>query len=178
MSEELNRQKRIQEKIQTEETVERRDTEAVKQAMLEFLRDHKGYLSGEIEIDREFQFSISDRQETSSTDFIIKLKGKRFMAIRCAASALESRERHILAFSRVVDSYQIPLSVVTDGLHARLIDTVSGDIISEDINSIPSREEALGRIEGMQFVQYPAERMEKEKRILLAFDSISCPVES
>jgi hypothetical protein len=110
-----------------------------------------------------------------STDFIINLGGRRYMAIKCAAASVDSRERHITAFARVVDEHQIPLCLVTDGENTRLIDTLKGKVISEDIGSVPSKEEALTHISSMVFLPYPAERLEKEKRILLAFETVRCP---
>jgi|Deesub1362A_J573_1020465.scaffolds.fasta_scaffold00027_100 hypothetical protein len=176
MQEKFDREKLIMEKVRMADEAEMIQTEAIKQYVLEFLKTEKGYLPEDIEIDKKFQISVSDRVETASVDFIINLEGKRFMTVKCSL-ALDSRERHILAFSRVVDSYQIPLAVVTDGKEVRMIDTVSGKTISEDINSIPSRQEALSRIKDVEFREYPAEKMEKEKRILMAFECISCPVD-
>lgn len=165
------RQKAIKERIQAEEGLAQIQKENIRELMLQFLKDEKGYSDEDIEIDRKFIIEGDDRV---SVDFIIKLQGKRLIAIKCTPTSLESRERHIIAFSRVVDNYQIPLSVVTDSIHARVLDTISGRLISEEINSIPSKTEI--KIDDFEMRCCPSERLEKEKRILLAFESISCSI--
>ena len=100
------------------------------------------------------------------------------MVIKCSPGALESRDRHLISFARVVDSYQIPFAVVTDGARARVLHTVSGKLLSEGLDSVPDRARADEMSRAMEPVPYPAERMEREKRILLAFDSIKCTEES
>ena len=175
MSEDAKHKKLVQEKLITMDETERHQTEAVREEMFKFLIEHKGYLPEDIERDRVFPVSVSGCEDTVSTDFIISLKGRRSMAVKCAAGSVDSRVRHITAFSRVVDEYQIPRCLVTDGEDTRLIDTITGKPVSEDIFSVPSREDALKQIEGMEFTTCPPERMEKEKRILLAFESVRCP---
>ncbi len=175
MSEDPEHEKLVKEKLRIMDDAERHQAEAVREEMFKFLIEHKGYLPEDIENDRAFPVSVSGCEDAVSTDFIISLKGRRFMAVKCAAGSVDSRERHITAFSRVVDEYQIPLCLVTDGEDTRLIDTITGKTVSEDIYSVPSKEDALQQIEGMEFTACPPERMEKEKRILLAFESVRCP---
>lgn len=153
---------------------ERFQIEAVRTEMLKFLLEHKGYDLEDIERDKEFKVSVPGCEDTVSTDFIISLGGKRFVAVKCAAASVDSRERHIISFARVVDEYQIPFAFVTDGENTRLIDTLKGKVISEDIHSMPSRGEALSRMKDMKFVPYPSDKLEKEKRILLAFETVRC----
>jgi hypothetical protein len=173
MAEEREPRELAREIISKEEEALRLVTGDVRYVVADIL-EQKGYLPEEIEKDREFRVSLSDREETVSTDYIVKPGGRRYMAIKCSMEIV-SRERHIVAFSRVVDSFQIPLSAVTDGITAHIVDTVSGKIISEDMDSIPSREEALRRSQETSFTKLPAEKQEGEKRILLAFEFVSCP---
>jgi hypothetical protein len=175
MPDRAERQKKIMDKVREQEEAEEYLTEAIRRVVLKVLAE-KGYAPDEIETDTKFTVSAGDISETVSTDFIIRLEGRRLVAIKCS-SALDSRERHIVALSRVVDSYQIPFSVLTDGMEARVIDTISGRTVSEEMASIPSRQEALGLIGRTEFRPCPPERAEKEKRILLAFQSISCPMD-
>jgi hypothetical protein len=175
MSDHSERQKKIMEKAKEQEEDEQYLTEAIRQVILKVLAE-KGYSPEDIETDRKFTIRVGDMEETVSTDFIIRLGGKRLIAIKCS-SALDTRERQIVSLSRVVDSHQIPLSVLTDGIVARLMDTVSGKTLSEDMDSLPSRQKALRLLEDTEFRAYPPERAEREKRILLAFESISCPMD-
>jgi len=175
MSEGFDREKLVAAKLKMMDEAERHQTEAVREEMFRFLTERKGYLPDDIERDRLFKVSVPGCEDTISTDFIIKLGERRFMAIKCAAGSVDTRERHITAFARVVDGYQIPFCLVTDGENTRLIDTLTGKVFSEDISSVPAREEAIRQAEGMELRPYPSERLEREKRILLAFETVRCP---
>lgn len=175
MSARSDREKVIREKLLEEEALDRRDTDAVRGAMLRFLIEGKGYLAEEIEAGREFGVSIEGAEVSASLDFLVKVGGRGFMAVKCASSSIDSRQRHVVAIGRLIEPYIVPFCVVTDGTEARLIDTLNGKVISEDINSIPARGEALSLIEGLEPRKCPQERIEKEKRIVLAFESINCP---
>ncbi len=169
-----DRIKLINEKVRLMQDAERHQVDAVRQGMLEFLARHKGYLADDIEKDPKFRVRVGGCEEDTSTDFIIRLGGRRFMAVQCAAASVDSRIRHIVAFSRVVDEHQIPLALVTDGENTRLIDTLTGKVISEDLQAVPSRQESLELMERTDFTPCPPGRLEGERRILLAFDSVRC----
>ncbi len=175
MSEESKREKLVAEKVRAMDEAERHQTEAVREEMLRFLIEHKGYGPEDIEKDLKFKVCISGCEDYVSTDYIIGIGGRRFMAVKCASGSVDSRERHITAFSRVVDEYQIPFCLVTDGENTRLIDTTTGKVISEDILSVPTKEDSLKQIKSVKFSPCPPERLEKEKRILLAFETVKCP---
>ena len=181
MSECADRKEIVRGKLNEEDARERLATKDAREIALAFLKEEKGYLDEDIEIDREFSVSIKEGpskiEETVSVDYIIRLQGIPYMAIKCSMS-VESRERHILAFSRVVDSTQMPYSVVTDGLKAHITDTASGKVIATEMENIPSRKEALKDMETFEASECPPENMVGEKRILLAFECTSCPKES
>ena len=98
------------------------------------------------------------------------------MIVKCSIGALVSRERQAVACARLMDSYQIPFAVVTDGNDAILLDTLTGKAINEGLEKIPSRDELKAMTEKVEFKELSPERLEKEKRILLAFDSIKCSI--
>jgi hypothetical protein len=175
MPDEFDREKLVAEKAKAMDEAERLQTKAVREEMLRFLIEHKGYGPENIERDLKFKVRVSGCEDDVSTDYIISFGGRRFMAVKCASGSVDSRERHVTAFSRVVDEYQIPFCLVTDGENTRLIDTTTGKVVSEDILSVPTKEEALKQIESVKVLPCPPERLEKEKRILLAFETVKCP---
>lgn len=167
------REKLIREKVLSEDEAEVAATHDARLIIWELLVE-KGYLPDEVEVDREFAISAGGRKEKSAVDYIIKLKGRRYMSIKCSM-ALVSRERHVLAFSRVVDSCQIPYSVITDGVDARLMDTATGKVLAEGLEAIPPREQAIADVEEVEFREFPPSKKERETMILQAFDCTGCP---
>jgi len=50
-------------------------------------------------------------------------------------------------------------------------------VIGLGLEAIPSRYQAIEAIRSIEFKGLPKERIEKEKRIYLAFEAIKCPSE-
>ncbi len=168
------REKMILDKLRDEERKNVMMTGFIRENVYEFLTTRKGYQEQEIEVDVPFEvFSPTTGQnEQCSVDFIIKAGGRRIVAIKCALSALESIERHILAFSRVLGG--IPISVVTSSDYSRVLKTETGELVSEDLSVIPDRAQAISMAEQLCPAPIPEERLRMERRILLAFNTLSC----
>lgn len=174
--ENIDRQKIIEEKILKKEMEAERTLDTIREITRELLFG-KGYSEEEIERDSAFDIELNGEKTTVAIDYIININGRRLMVIKCSPGALDSRQRHIVSFARVVDSYQIPLAVATDGLKALIFDTLTGRLIKEGIEFIPSKVEAEKLATTLKFVPFPSEKLEREKRVLLAFEAIRCTQE-
>ena len=170
-----DREKLIQEKIKQEEFVEIMQLRGVKQRVLEILTKEKGYDPSEIKIDPEFNLKLSNCEATVGMDFVVSLAQVSFMVIRSIPTSIESWERYTIAFARAVKDYQIPYAVVTDGENARIFDVLSGSLVGESINGLFTRQEAINVIKEFKKIPCPVNRLEKEKRIIYAFEGIKCP---
>jgi hypothetical protein len=146
------------------------DDERIRQVMERLLVEEKGYLKEEIEVDREFEIAIDGEINRSRADLVVGIEGKKFIVIKCARGSLVSREREILSCARILDIYQIPFAVVTNGEDAEVLDTISGEVVGSGLGAIPSRQQALEAIGRIEFKKLPEGRIEKEKRIFLAFN--------
>jgi len=178
VQESVDRKKLVEEKIRNAEAEALTSLTLIRRVVKDYLIHEKGYGDEDIEVDAEFGIIVDNRETPVSVDYILNIRGRRFMVIKCSPGAVESRERHLVSFARVVDAYQIPIAVVTDGVQARILDTLKGRIIAEGLESLPERRQAVEMMSSTEFSPYPAERMEKEKRILVAFESIKCTEES
>lgn len=170
-----DREKLIQERIKAEEQVEIMQLKGVKQKVWEILTKEKKFNPGEIEIDPEFRLRLSDCEATVSIDFIVDIPSASFMVVKCASSAIESWERYVISFARVIKDYQIPYAVVTDGDNARIIDVLTGSLVSESIKNLLNRQEALDKMKDFKKIPCFVNRLEREKRIIYAFEGIKCP---
>ncbi len=109
-------------------------------------------------------------------DFLISIAGKKAMVIKCAAGSLSSRERQALAAARLIASTPVPVAVVADPINAEVLDVATGKIVGEGFGAIPVREQIVQMLSEHSSTPLSPERLEKEKRILLAFDAIGCCV--
>jgi len=143
-----------------------------RQVVEKLLVEEKGYLKEDIEVDVDIAITVAGELYRSQVDLVVSADGgkTRFMAVKCAAGSLGSREREIVAAARLLDAYQIPWAVVSDGKTAIVLDTVSGKKIGDGLVAIPSKEEALAQLESSTPVGFPQERREREKLIFRTYD--------
>ena len=149
-----------------------------RQRVAQFLVAEKGFSKEDIEIDVAIEMTVAGEIYRSQIDLVVSLDGGStpFMAIKCAAASLGSREREILAASRLLCEYQLPFAVVSDGKTAIVLDTVSGQKLSEGLEAIPSKDEAREKLKTLQLHPYPKEKLERQKLIFRTYDRMNINV--
>ncbi len=152
--------------------------EANRQAVERHLVNAKGFANKDIAVDVDISLNISGEQYQSKIDLVVSPDGgkTRFMALRCPAGSLGSWEREILAAARLLEKYQIPLAVVSDGKTAIVLDTVSGKKLGEGLHAIPSKKEVLKKLKATTLHPFPEKRLEREKLIFRSYDSMKVNV--
>jgi len=160
----------------TGETVPDVGAEANRQTLERILVNERGYEKEDIAVDVDIEMNIAGEPYRSQVDLVISIDGVRSMAVKCAAGSLGSREREILAAARLLDAYQIPVAVVSDGKTAIVLDTVSGKKIGEGLYRIPTKEEAREIIRTQRLQPLAPERIEREKLIFRSYDSMNVNV--
>jgi hypothetical protein len=144
--------------------------EANRQAVEKILIEEKGYLPADIEVDAPLSFTVAGEIYRSSVDLVVSAAGSRAMVIKCAAGSLGSREREIVSAGRLLGTHQIPLSVVSDGVDAVVLDTLTGKKRGEGMAAIPSRGELEAYMKGHEPVPYPEKKREREQLVFRTYD--------
>jgi hypothetical protein len=149
-----------------------------RQMVARFLVDEKGFSKEDIEVDVDIEMTVAGEPYRSQIDLVVSVDGgaTRFMAIKCAAASLGSREREILAAARLLDENQLPYSVVSDGKTAIVLDTVSGRKLGEGLPAILSKAEAREKLKTLQLRPFPKDKREREKLIFRSYDSMNVNV--
>ncbi len=144
-----------------------------RQAVAKYLVEEKGYSKDDIELDVNIDLTIAGEPYRSQVDLVVGISSGKLliMAIKCAAGSLGSREREIVAAARLLEDYQIPFGVVSDGKTAIVLDAVTGKKTGEGMAAIPSKKVAVSMLESYQRVRLPADRLEREKLIFRTYDS-------
>lgn len=150
--------------------------EANRQTIERILATEKGYTKKDIEVDAPLEVTIGNEPYRSSVDLVISVDGTRYMAIKCAPGSLGSREREIVSAARLLDEYQIPVSVVSDGKTAVVLDTVSGKKMGEGLDAIPSKKALQETAKSLELQSLPEKRLEREKLIFRSYDSMNVNV--
>ena len=123
----------------TGRSIPNQGAEGNRQAVERLLIEVKGYDREEIQVDAEIQLEVDGECFSSTVDLVVCVNGSRYMIINCAAGPLSSREREVIAAARLLEDYQVPVSVASDGDSAIVWDTVSGDLIGSGLDAIPSK---------------------------------------
>ena len=164
----------------TEKEIPNVGAEENRQMVEQYLVNEKGFSKQDVAVDVDIEISVAGELYRSQIDLVVSADDEhgstRFMAIKCAAASLGSREREILAAARLLAEKQLPFSVVSDGKTAIVLDTVSGKKLGEGLNAIPSKAQAQEKLKEIKPLPFPKEKREREKLIFRSFDSMNVNV--
>ena len=160
----------------TGESLKDTHDERYRQQLARLLVNRKGYLKGDIEPRKSLMVQADDHRAIIKVDFLITLSGKVCMVIKFGPGSIVTRRRPLLAISRLVKSYQIPIAVATNGEDAEIVEGSSGNVISRGLGSIPSKSQLEEIASGSHFNPIGADRAEMESRIAYCYEvDGSCP---
>lgn len=160
----------------TGETLVHTDDERIRQAISIMMIEDKGYLKEDLEPRLKIETLFSGQFVVSRIELVVRLNGRRLLLLRYGPGSLVTRERPAIAAARVLDpDNQIPYAVVTNGIDAELIDTVSGKVLGQGLAAIPTRDNALNLLATTGFSPYnDPKKRERELRILNFYDVEIC----
>ena len=143
----------------TGETIVDTDDERCRQDLAKFLVEKKGYAQSDLEPRLCIETLYNGQYVASTIDITVREDDKRFMILRFAPGSIVTRERAAIAAARVLEpSYQIPLAVVTNGKDAVVLDTYTGKVIRQGLDSIPDRKEAESLVRTLRFDPFDGQR--------------------
>lgn len=148
--------------------------EGNRQEVERYLVETKNYDRKDIEVDAGIALDMDKGRYQSTIDLVVSVNGFRYMIIKCAAGSLGSREREVIAAARLLEAYQIPISVASDGTDAIVWDTVSGRSLGNGLDAIPSKENALETFDPAAVASLDGKRRERHKLIFRAYATRSC----
>ena len=152
--------------------------EGHRQAVERFLVEKKGYAREDIEVDAPICFDVADETYRSTVDLVVSPDGgkTRLIAVKCAAASLGSREREILAAARLLDDYQIPYCLVSDGRRVILLETLTGKHLGGSWDDVPDKKTAAELAGRLERSPLPESRREKTKLIFRSYDTLNVNV--
>lgn len=160
----------------TGETLDETHDERYRQQLARLLVRQKGYLKREITPRFEVLAKAEDKKAIIRVDYVINVSGKIGMIIKYGPGSLVTRHRPVLAASRLVVPYQVPIAVVTNGIDADILDGATGNVIGRGLERIPAKSELTPKMLKANLITISEERAELEARILYCYEvDDSCP---
>jgi hypothetical protein len=146
----------------------------IRQKIVKFLVEEKGYLKEDLSLDREISFVIENQQVRSLVDIAIGSGNKTLLVFKCASGSIVSRERQIIATARLLEDYVVPFAVVTNGIDIELLDTISEKVLGDEMSSIPTRQRLSEDFKELTLRPVNRKKLVYEQRVLYTYDAISC----
>ena len=144
-----------------------------RQAVEQLLVDTKKYSREEILVDVPIRMTIDGEPYQSRIDLVVTVAGTRWMAVKCAAGSLDSWQKEIVSAARLLETYQIPVAVASDGHTALIWDTVSGKPMGQGLDAIPSRSQAEMLLNTTALIPLPEKRRIREMLIFRSYSSMN-----
>ncbi|RZB34322.1 MAG: hypothetical protein SRB1_00090 [Desulfobacteraceae bacterium Eth-SRB1] len=154
----------------TGETIKDTHDERYRQKLARLLVNDKGYQKNEIKAGHQLLVNAGDKTAVVNIDLMVTLSGRVCMIIKYAPGSLVTRRRTVLAASRLAADYQVPFVVVTNGEDAEVIDGSTGNVISNGLDSIPSKPEIIKNTDDKDFKKISAKQVTMESRIIYALE--------
>ena len=156
----------------TGETLDDTHDERFRQEVARLLVEQKGFAAGEIETRRKLLLKSGEERAVVGIDFLVNPLpfGKTCMIIRYGPGDLVSRQRPALGLSRLVEPYQVPWVVVTNGKDAHVLSGTTGKVVAEGLDAIPSRSELVEGTSEADLARIDPQRAEVESRIVLLYE--------
>jgi len=150
--------------------------ERYRQKIARLLVNQKGFFKKDIEPRRKLFVKADDRKAIVMLDFAVRVLDRIVMIIKFGPGSMVTRRRPVLAASRLLAPYQIPIAVVTNGEDAEIIDGFCGNILSQGLETLPSRSELVKTAEEYDFKNISHQQVEIESRIVYCYEvDGSCP---
>ncbi len=150
--------------------------ERYRQAIGRMLMESKGYQRSNLQPRCELLVQADNKKAIIKIDYKIWLNSASAMIIKYGPGSLVTRHRPALAAARLLEPYQIPIAVVTNGEDADILEGRSGKILFQGLSAIPSRARLGDLIAHYLPEPISAQRAEMESRILYCYEvDGSCP---
>lgn len=145
--------------------------EVIRKKLSDFLLT-KGFLPEDLEEDVPYRLQTDQENFQLAVSFVIRLRNRYAVLIKCGAGSILARERAALALSRLFADYQIPITIVTNGEDAVILDTLTGENLGCGLSAIPDKAYLLTQLDDLKYLPLPGKRIPLEKRILAAFEGL------
>lgn len=157
----------------TGRTVADTHDERARQHIARFLVEKKGYAKNEIEPRQVLELTLNQETGAVTVDYLIRLGGRAFAIVMFGPGSVVTRERSTLAAARLIEPHPVPLAMVTNGQDAEILDTATGKVVATGLDGFPARERAERLVKTVTPETLSEERLDKEKRILFAFEVLA-----
>ena len=144
--------------------------ERYRQKVARLLVEHKGYAKKDLQPRVPIDVTLEGKRARIRLDLVVRIDDQVAMLIKYAPGSLTTRHQVALAASRLLAPFQVPVSVVTNGEEADIIDNYSFSVVAEGLNSIFSRRELSDYLRAHKQIAVSGHHRDMAARILYAYE--------
>lgn len=144
--------------------------ERYRQQIARLLVNEKGYPKADI-TPRDMLLVRADAKCAQvPITFRIRMDGRTAMLVHYGPGSLVTRHRPALAMTRLVEAYQVPVVVVTNGQQADILDGASGQVTATGLGQVPARAQLETTIQQWPWPPIAPKQAVLESRIVMAYE--------
>lgn len=133
-----------------------------------------GYSPQDISVDATRTLGPEQNSLRVLADLLVNSEGRPALLLRCARGSLVTREKEAVATARIIAPTLVPLTVVTNGDDAELLETVDGRVLATGLAAIPAPEQ-LARMLAQRPPQEPTpHEITQAARVYAAYSGFHC----
>lgn len=144
--------------------------ERYRQKIARLLVEKKGFRKRDLKPRVPIDIRVDGKQARVRLDLIVRLDERIALLIKYAPGSLTTRHQVALAASRLLASYQVPFSVVTNGEEADVIDNYSGAVLERGLDKLYSRKALEIHLRSCENILVSQRFHEMAARVLYAYE--------
>lgn len=150
--------------------------EDLRQALARMLVEDKKYPRECVRAKYEILYVVNGEEHVGVLDLaVFSPSGDPLLAVRFCPGEVGTFVRESVAVSRIHLPLPFPLVAVTDSMELLMVATQSGETIANGFYSVPIWKDLAGLSAQHAFPALQADRLDKERRILMAYDGLGGP---
>lgn len=144
--------------------------ERYRQKVARFLVERKAFHKEDLTPRVPINLEVSGKHAKIWLDLIVCVDEWVAMLVKYAPGSLTTRHQVAIAASRLLAPYQVPISVVTNGIDADVLSNFSGNVVARGLDGIFSRKSLANHLLSHRKITVAARHREMAARILYAYE--------
>lgn len=133
----------------------------------------------DIETNISLKVVAGNRKAVIKIDFLVQYKERTIALIKYAPGSLVTRRLSTLALSRIIEPYQIPIVVITNGEDAEILNGDSGKVVATGLENLPDKDHVKKNMASFLFKPIKKTLFDQASRIAYACEiDGACPCDS
>jgi hypothetical protein len=158
----------------TGKTIPYNDDEYIRQKVEAILLE-KGYAKDQVQVDACRELTLEQRSINFRADILIYCADRPGMILRCARGSLVTRERETIATACLLTDPAPPFALVCNGEDAELLEVITGKVLKEGLDAIPTARELARMVKDTEPYQPSEQKRINAARIYAAYAFLQCP---